>query len=107
MGNLEVILPPSLGIDVDVSTLAGNVTERHRVPPDADPARPQLRITGTVRFGNLEITTRLPGETARDAYRRERRERKQLRRAERDDYRRERRELRDGGGKVLPPGDRS
>lgn len=117
MGNLEVILPPSLGIDVDVSTLAGNVTERHRVPPDADPARPQLRITGTVRFGNLEITTRLPGETARDASRRERRERKRLRRAERDEYRRERRELRDeyrrerrelsgGGGKALPPGDR-
>ena len=89
MGNFEVILPPNLAIDVDVSSFAGSVTERHRVPPDADPARPQLRIVGRVRFGNLEITTRLPGESARDAYKREKRERKQLRKAE---------------NKALPPG---
>jgi hypothetical protein len=95
MGNVEVILPPNLGIDVDVSSFAGSVTERHRVPPDADSARPLIRITGTVRFGNLEITTRLAGETASDAQRRERREkrekRKQLKQAER---------------KALPPGGR-
>ncbi len=89
MGNLEVILPPHLGIDVDVSSFAGSVTERHRVPPDSDPARPMLRIVGTVRFGNLEITTRLPGETARDARKRETREHRQLRKAE---------------SKALPPG---
>ena len=89
MGNLEVILPPNLAIDVDVSSFAGSVTERHRVPPEADPARPQIRIVGRVRLGNLEITTRLPGETARDAYKREKRERKQLRKAE---------------NKALPPG---
>ncbi|MEO7731724.1 MAG: LiaF domain-containing protein [Kofleriaceae bacterium] len=95
MGNVEVILPPNLGIDVDVSSFAGAVTERHRVPPDDDPTRPLIRITGTVRFGNLEVTTRLAGETARDADRRERREkrdqRKQLKQAER---------------KALPPGSR-
>jgi hypothetical protein len=91
MGNLEVVLPPNLAIEVDVSSFAGAVTERHRVPPDADPKRPQIRIVGTVRFGNLEITTRLPGETAHDAYRRERRERKALRGAE---------------TKALPPGGR-
>jgi len=89
MGNFEVVLPPNLGIDVDVSSFAGAVTERHRVPPDADPARPLIRIIGSVRFGNLEITTRLPGESARDAYRRERREKKQLREAHK---------------KALPPG---
>ncbi len=89
MGNLEVVLPPNLAIEVDVSSFAGSVTERHRVPPDADPARPQIRIIGSVWLGNLEITTRLPGESARDAHRREKRERKQLRRA---------------GGKALPPG---
>lgn len=89
MGNFEVVLPPNLAIDVDVSSFAGSVTERHRVPPDADPARPLIRIVGTVRFGNLEITTRLPGETARDAYKREKRERRQLRKA---------------NNKALPPG---
>ncbi|HEX2689461.1 MAG TPA: DUF1707 domain-containing protein [Kofleriaceae bacterium] len=89
MGNFEIVLPPNLAIDVGVSSFAGSVTERHRVPPDVDPARPLLRIVGTVRFGNLEIVTRLPGETERDAYRREKRERKQLRKAD---------------NKALPPG---
>lgn len=92
MGNLEVVLPPGLAIEVDVSSFASAVTERHRVPPDADPGRPQIRIVGSVRFGNLDITTRLPGESAHDAYRRERRARKELRRSERDAYRLERRQ---------------
>jgi hypothetical protein len=92
MGNLELILPPQLAIDVDVSSFAGNVEERHRVPRDLDPQRPLLRVVGAVRFGNLEIHTRLPGESGRDARRRERRER------------RERRQLRGGSTRVLPPG---
>jgi hypothetical protein len=100
MGNFEIVLPPNLAIDVDVSSFAGSVAERHRVPPEADPARPLLRIVGTVRFGNLEITTRLPGESARDAYKRERRERKHERKHER----RERKRLRDAEDKTLPPG---
>ena len=83
MGNLEIILPPHLSIDVDVSSFMGSVEERHRIPPDADPARPLLRLTGAVRLGNLEIMTRLPGETRGDASRREKRERKQLRQAQR------------------------
>lgn len=81
MGNLEIILPPQLAIDVDVSSFMGSVEERHRVPPDTDPARPVLRLSGAVRLGNLEITTRLPGESRRDASRRERHERKALRKA--------------------------
>ncbi|MGN6106487.1 MAG: DUF1707 SHOCT-like domain-containing protein [Kofleriaceae bacterium] len=79
MGNLEIILPPHLPIEVDVSSFMGAVEERHRVPPDVDPSRPVLHIVGAVRLGNLEISTRLPGESRRDANRRERRERKQLR----------------------------
>jgi len=87
MGNLEIILPPGLAIDVDVSSFAGNVEERHRVPRELAPGQPMLRILGAVRFGNLEISTRLPGESDRDARRREKRERKALR----------------SGQKALPP----
>jgi hypothetical protein len=104
MGNLEIVLPPGLAIEVDVSSFASAVTERHRVPPDADPGRPQIRIVGNVRFGNLDITTRLPGESARDAYRRERRASKELRRSERDADRLERKELRRSARGELPPG---
>lgn len=83
MGNLEIVLPPHLAVDVDVSSFMGAVEERHRVPPDADPARPVLQLVGAVRLGNLEISTRLAGESRGDARRRERRERKQLRAAHR------------------------
>jgi hypothetical protein len=79
MGNLELVLPPWLGIDVDVSSFAANVEERHRTSFESDPGHPLLRVTGAVRFGNLQIATRLPGETERDARKRERRERKQRR----------------------------
>lgn len=82
MGNLEVILPPNLAVDVDVSSFMGSVEERHRTPPDHDPSRPILRIVGAVRLGNLEIETRLPGESRKDASKRERRDKKQLRRAQ-------------------------
>jgi hypothetical protein len=81
MANLEVIVPPGLALDVDVSTFAGSVEERHRASPDPDPARPLVRIIGAVRFGNLEVSTRLPGETGGDARRREKRERKARRKA--------------------------
>lgn len=82
MGALELILPPQLAIDVDVSSFAGSVEERHRAPVEPDPAQPLLRVTGAVRLGSLEISTRLPGETQHDARRRERRERRQRRRQE-------------------------
>lgn len=91
MGNLEITLPPELAIDVDVSAFLGSVEERHRVPPTDDPTRPLVRLVGVVRFGNIEISTRLRGESKRDASRRARRERKQLR----------------GAINALPPGDRT
>ncbi len=96
MGNLELILPPDLAIDVDVSSVMGNVEERHRIPVDPDPARPMLRVTGSVLMGNLEITTLRRGETKRDGRRRERQERRARRRELRDERR---------GRRALPPGD--
>jgi hypothetical protein len=95
MANLEIIVPPWLAVDVDVSSFAGNVEARHRAPPEPDPTRPMLRIVGAVRFGNLEIVTRLPGETERDARKRERKARKQLTRGIGDEPQR-----------ALPPGNK-
>jgi hypothetical protein len=99
MGNLELILPPDLAIDVDVSSVMGNVEERHRIPVEPDPSRPMLRVTGRVLMGNLEITTLLHGETKRDGRRRERRERRDKRRDQRMLLRDERH-----GRRALPPG---
>lgn len=78
-GSLEIKVPPHLAIDVDVSSVFGSVEQVHRAAFDPDPTRPMLRIVGSVRFGSLEIETRLPGETRRQARKREKREQKQLR----------------------------
>jgi hypothetical protein len=94
MGSLELVLPPELAIDVDVSSVMGSVEERHRLPVDPDPSRPMLRVTGRVLMGSLEITTLLRGETKGDGQRRERKEQRDKRRA-----------LRAAGRRALPPGD--
>lgn len=84
MGNVEVIVPPGVEVAVTASSLLGNIEER------TDHAgkmgeHPIVRIVGRVKLGNLEVSTRRPGETRRDARRR--------RRAERRAYRRWRRAL--------------
>lgn len=92
MGNLEIIVPSELAIDVSIDTVLGNVENgRHldgdvttREPsPDAaptplhviyrDPAvapKKRLRVTGKVRMGNCEIVPLRPGETREDYARR-------------------------------------
>jgi Cell wall-active antibiotics response LiaF, C-terminal/DUF1707 SHOCT-like domain len=78
-GTVELILPPWLAIDVEVSSIAGTVEERHRIAREPDPTEPLLQVSGIVRFGNLCISTRLPGETRDEARKREKRERRTLR----------------------------
>jgi hypothetical protein len=78
MGGLEIIVPPWLAVDVDASAILGGVDARHRAPVQPDPGRPVLRVSGLVIMGGVDIETRLPGETSRDARRREKREKKAL-----------------------------
>ena len=76
-GSLEVIVPPQLAVECDGSSIFGSI-ESHGGGAVADPDRPVLRIVGTALFGSIEVQTRLPGESGRDARRRRRRERKAL-----------------------------
>jgi hypothetical protein len=91
MGGFEVIVPPTLSVDVDASAIMGGFDERHRAPASPEPNQAILRITGYVVMGGVSIETRLPGETSRDARKREKRERKALR---------------ERNARALPPGDR-
>jgi hypothetical protein len=75
-GNIELLLPPWLAIDVEVASIGGAVEERHRIARDLDPSEPLLYLMGVVRFGNLHISTRLPGESRTEAKKRENRERR-------------------------------
>ena len=70
-GNLEIIVPPQLAVECEGSSVLGNF-ENHGTGAVADPDRPLLRIKGYAVFGNVEVHTRLPGESAHDANRRHR-----------------------------------
>lgn len=74
LGRVELIVPPGLAVECEGTAILGQVEELHRAPPAPDPERPLLRVTGTFMLAQLEITTRLPGETRRAARRRERAE---------------------------------
>lgn len=89
MGNLEIIVPSDLAVDVNVDTVAGNVEDGARFGADSDlrasagseaeresagspyrepaaaPPR-RLRVVGKVHFGNCEIIPLRPGETRHD-----------------------------------------
>ncbi|MBA3461610.1 MAG: DUF1707 and DUF2154 domain-containing protein [Deltaproteobacteria bacterium] len=68
MGNVEVIVPPGVAVEVEASSFLGNVEQR------TEPASGTtvVRVVGRVKLGNLELTTRQVGETAREARRRRR-----------------------------------
>ncbi len=78
-GGVSLIVPPHLAVECDASAIFGGFEEVHRAPRSADPDRPVLRITGFAMFGGVSIETRLPGESGRDARKRDRREARALR----------------------------
>jgi hypothetical protein len=72
MGNLEILVPPGVATDLDATPVLGNVEDRS----EARGATAYLvRITGRVRLGNVEVSTRLRGESRREARWRRRRDR--------------------------------
>lgn len=82
MGNLEIVVPPGVEVDVGASSFLGHAEER--VERSTVPAGPIVRIVGRVRLGNLEVETRRVGETRRDARWRRRAERRARRRWRRE-----------------------
>lgn len=80
MGGVHIIIPPTLAVEVHGTGIMGGFDHMARLPPDADPDRPVLRVRGLVIWGGVSIETRLQGESHRDAKRRRRRERKERRR---------------------------
>lgn len=71
MGGVEILVPPGVHVVSDAFGMMGGV--EHRTDPTAGvpgPGAPILRITGFVFMGGVEISERLPGESAKDARRR-------------------------------------
>jgi hypothetical protein len=84
MGGCEIIVPPGLAVDMDGIAVMGGFEHLERAPLHRDPDAPYLRISGFVCMGGVNVTTRLVGETERDARRREKAERKAQRAADRE-----------------------
>jgi hypothetical protein len=61
MGNVEVIVPPGVEVEVDASSFLGNIEERtERATTTGSPV---VRIIGRVKLGNLELATLRLGGT--------------------------------------------
>jgi len=82
-GEVKILVPPGLPVEVEVSPILGEVKQDDCIaPPQGSPETPQLRVSGVAVFGSVEVREREPGESARDARRRRKAERKQLKAAQ-------------------------
>jgi len=80
-GGVEVIVPPGLNVESHGFAIMGGFEHAADGQRQPDPNAPTLRIKGLALMGGVDVTVRLPGESARDARRRrkfERKERKRL-----------------------------
>lgn len=76
IGGIEILVPPSLAVECDGIGVMGGFESMERCPVVPDPSQPLLRISGLTFMGGVEIITCLAGETAGDARRRHKRERR-------------------------------
>jgi Domain of unknown function (DUF1707) len=69
-GTALFIVPPGVAVECEGTAIAGafdHATNISSTAPDA----PRIRITGTATMGAVKVRTRLPGESALAAWRRE------------------------------------
>ena len=70
MGEVRFIVPPGVAVECEGMPIMGSFddsTSLSQVAPDA----PRIRITGTAIMGAVKVRTRLPGESALAAWRRQ------------------------------------
>lgn len=79
MGGVEIIVPPEMAVEVDGMAIMGAFENESDTVLNRSPDQPLLRVKGVVVLGGAEIAVRLPGESARDAKKRKRLERRALR----------------------------
>jgi hypothetical protein len=68
MGEVKFILPPWVRVEADGTAFMGSFD--HHLDSSADPNAPIIRISGSTVMGSVVVKTRLPGESALEAWRR-------------------------------------
>ncbi len=79
MGGVDIVVPPGVRVEWGGIALMGGVSTPERDTPPA-PDAPVIRLTGLVCMGGVDVVERHPGESARDARKRIRKDRKARRR---------------------------
>jgi hypothetical protein len=74
IGDVTVVVPPGMAVDTSVSTLIGDMRDGGDEP--APGVEAPVRIQVNLLIGDVKVETRLPGETAKEAKRRRRGERR-------------------------------
>ena len=76
MGGIQIIVPPALRVETTGFAIIGGFEDRSEYGLSQDPREPTLKIRGFAVMGGIEIDVRLPGETARKAKARRKKERR-------------------------------
>ncbi|MFQ5888982.1 MAG: DUF1707 domain-containing protein [Gemmatimonadota bacterium] len=76
MGGTGVIVPPGLEVHTNGVAIMGGFEQLDQVAGDPGPQAPVLKINGFAMMGGVEVRTRYPGESSREAKRRIRAERR-------------------------------
>jgi hypothetical protein len=75
-GGVEIVVPPWLHVETSGVGIMGGFDHHQDARPTFEPGGPVLRISGLALMGGVEVAVRYPGESARDARRRLKEERK-------------------------------
>ena len=78
-GGVEIVVPPGVSVECDGVGIMGGFEHRHETELLADPDAPVIRVRGVAIMGGVEVSSRYAGESARDARKRLREERKDKR----------------------------
>lgn len=70
MGAVEVIVPPGVRVETAAMAVMGGIEDTSEGPDYDTESTPVIRVKGLACMGGIEIHTRLPGETAREAKKR-------------------------------------
>lgn len=72
LAEVRIIVPPGLRVECDGNAVLGEFRNKVMTVPSEGPDVPILRITGMSVLSDVSVIMRLPGESAMDAFRRER-----------------------------------
>ena len=79
MGGVDIIVPPGLNVESHGVALLGGFEHKADATMHPDPHAPTLRITGLAIMGGVDVSVRQSGESASDARRRRKLQRRDQR----------------------------